>query len=369
MNDRIYGLKQALCDRTWAFTESPATPTNKERKQDLKTTPTQNLVTIAFACMVVFMTTNAQAADPLPSWNEGAVKQSIVEFVDKVTKEGSPDFVPPEERIATFDNDGTLWCEQPMYFQLLFALDRVKALAPQHPEWKTKEPFASLLKGDLKGALAGGERAILEIIVVTHAGMTTAEFEQIVKEWIATAKHPKFKRPYTECVYQPMIELLAYLRANGFKTFIVSGGGIEFMRPWTEKVYGIPPEQVVGSSIKTKYEWRDGKPVLMRLPEMNFIDDKTGKPVGINSHIGRRPIAAFGNSDGDQQMLEWTQAGSGARLMMLVHHDDAVREFAYGAESKIGTFSDVLMAEAKKDAWTVISMKNDWKVIFPFESK
>jgi phosphoglycolate phosphatase-like HAD superfamily hydrolase len=329
----------------------------------------QNLVTVALACMVVFMATNAQAADPLASWNEGAAKQSIVEFVAKVTKEGSPDFVPPEQRIATFDNDGTLWCEQPMYFQLLFALDRVKALAPQHPEWKTKEPFASLLNGDVKAAFAGGERAMLEIIIVTHAGMTTAEFEQIVKDWIATAKHPKFKRPYTDCVYQPMIELLAYLRSNGFKTFIVSGGGIEFMRPWTEKVYGIPPEQVVGSSIKTKYEWRDGKPVLMRLPEMNFIDDKTGKPVGINSHIGRRPIAAFGNSDGDQQMLEWTQAGRGARLMMLVHHDDAVREFAYGAESKIGTFSDALMAEEKKNAWTVISMKNDWKVIFPFESK
>jgi len=311
----------------------------------------------------------AYAQDPLPSWNDGPAKQSIVEFVAKVTKESSPDFVPAVERIATFDNDGTLWCEQPMYFQLFFALDRVKALAPQHPEWKTKEPFASLLKGDLKGALAGGERAMLEIIVATHAGMTTAAFEQIVKDWIATAKHPKFKRPYTECIYQPMIELLAYLRANGFKTFIVSGGGIEFMRPWTEKVYGIPPEQVVGSSIKTKYEWRDGNPVLMRLPEMNFIDDKTGKPVGINSHIGRRPIAAFGNSDGDQQMLEWTQAGSGARLMMLVHHDDAVREFAYGAESKIGTFSDALMAEAKKDGWTVVSMKNDWKVIFAFESK
>ena len=319
--------------------------------------------------IVIAGLTTAYAQDPLSSWNDGPTKQAIVAFVEKVTKDGSPDFVPTEERIATFDNDGTLWCEQPMYFQMLFALDRVKALAPQHPEWKTKEPFASLLKGDLKGALAGGERAMLEIIVATHAGMTTAEFEQIVKDWIATAKHPKFKRPYTECVYQPMVELLAYLRANGFKTFIVSGGGIEFMRPWTEKVYGIPPEQVVGSSIKTKFEMRDGKPVLMRLPEMNFIDDKTGKPVGINSHIGRRPIAAFGNSDGDQQMLEWTQAGSGARLMMLVHHDDAVREFAYGAESKIGTFSDALMAEAKKNAWTVISMKDDWKAIFAFENK
>ena len=315
--------------------------------------------------IVIAGLTTAYAQDPLSSWNDGPTKQAIVAFVAKVSKEGSPDFVPPAERIATFDNDGTLWCEQPMYFQLFFALDRVKTLAPQHPEWKTKEPFASLLKGDVKGALAGGEHAILEIIVATHAGMTTAEFEKIVADWIATAKHPKFKRPYTECIYQPMVELLAYLRANGFKTFIVSGGGIEFMRPWTEKVYGVPPEQVVGSSIKTKYEMRDGKPVLMRLPEMNFIDDKAGKPVGINSHIGRRPIAAFGNSDGDQQMLEWTQAGSGARLMMLVHHDDAAREFAYGAESKIGTFSDALMAEAKKNAWTVISMKDDWKAIFP----
>ncbi len=329
----------------------------------MKTTHTKNLIAAALAFTAVI----ARAADPLPSWNDTTPKKAIVAFVERVTREGSPDFVPPEERIATFDNDGTLWCEQPLYFQLLFALDRIKTLAPQHPEWKTKEPFASLLKGDVKGALAGGEPAIAKIVVVTHAGMTTAEFEKIVADWIATAKHPKFKRPYTECVYQPMVELLAFLRANGFKTFIVSGGGIEFMRPWTEKVYGIPPEQVVGSSIKTKYEMRDGKPVLMRLPEMNFIDDKTGKPVGINSHIGRRPIAAFGNSDGDQQMLEWTQAGDGARLMMLVHHDDAVREFAYGAESKIGTFSDALMAEAKKDGWTVISMKDDWKTIFAFE--
>jgi len=307
------------------------------------------------------------AADPLPSWNDGPAKQAITTFVEKVTKAGSPDLVPPAERIAVFDNDGTLWCEQPMYFQLLFALDRVKALAPQHPEWKTKQPFASLLKGDVKAALAGGERAMLEIVMATHAGMTTAEFEQTVKDWLPTAKHPKFKRPYTEMVYQPMLELLAYLRANGFKTFIVSGGGIEFMRPWTEKVYGIPPEQVVGSSIKTKFELRDGKPVLVRLPEINFIDDKTGKPVGINEHIGRRPIAAFGNSDGDRQMLEWAQAGVGARLMMLVHHDDAEREFAYGAESHIGTFSDALMAGAKKNGWPVISMKSDWTRIFAFE--
>jgi haloacid dehalogenase-like hydrolase len=325
----------------------------------------KKMKTLIISIAILLSTALAYAQDPLPSWNDTAPKKAIVAFVEKVTKEDSPDFVPPNERIATFDNDGTLWAEQPMYFQFLFAMDRIKALAPQHPEWKDKEPFASLLKGDVRAVLAGGERAMLEIIMVTHAGMTTAEFEKIVTDWIATAKHPKLKRPYTECVYQPMLELLAYLRANGFKTFIVSGGGIEFMRPWTEKVYGVPPEQVVGSSIKTKYEWRDGKPVLMRLPEMNFIDDKTGKPVGINSHIGQRPIFAFGNSDGDQQMLEWTAAGGGARFMSLLHHTDAEREWAYGAESKIGTFSDALMAEAKKNGWTIVSMKDDWKTIFP----
>jgi hypothetical protein len=332
----------------------------------MKLNRTHTIVIFALSAIFAVLST-AYAEDPLPSWNDGAAKKSIVDFVAKVTTEGSPDFVPVPERIATFDNDGTLWSEQPMYFQLIFALDRVKALAPQHPEWKTKEPFASLLKGDVKGALAGGEKAIAEIVMVTHAGMTTTEFEKIVKDWIATAKHPKTKHLFTEMVYQPMLELLAYLRANGFKTFIVSGGGIEFMRPWTEKVYGIPPEQVVGSSIKTKYEIRDGKPVLVRLSKIDFIDDKNGKPVGINTHIGRRPLAAFGNSDGDQQMLEWTQAGGDARLMMLVHHDDAEREWAYGPKSKIGTFSDALMAEAKKRDWTVISMKNDWNRIFSFE--
>jgi phosphoglycolate phosphatase-like HAD superfamily hydrolase len=316
---------------------------------------------------LLFVATVARAQDPLPSWNDGPAKQAIVKFVHDTTDKTSPKFVPGDQRIATFDNDGTLWAEQPMYFQLIFALDRVKTLAPKHPGWKTKEPFASLLKGDVKGALAGGEKAIAEIVMATHAGMTTAEFERIVKDWIATAKHPKTGRLFTEMVYQPMLELLAYLRSNGFKTFIVSGGGIEFMRPWTERVYGIPPEQVVGSSIKTKYEMRNGKPVLIRLPAINFVDDKSGKPVGINSHIGRRPVAAFGNSDGDRQMLEWTQAGGGARLMMLVHHDDAKREWAYGPKSKIGTFSDALMAEAKKNGWIVISMKNDWKRIFPFE--
>src|SRR5436190_16259548 len=271
----------------------------------MKTRRTPNLATIALTCMVVFVTSKAQAADPLSSWNDGPAKKSITEFVAKVTKEGSPDFVPPEERIATFDNDGTLWAEQPMYFQLLFALDRVKVLAPRHPEWKTKEPFASLLKGDLKGALAGGEPEIFQIIMATHAGMTTDEFEKIVKEWIGTAKHPKTGRLLTAMVYQPMLELLAYLRANGFKTFIVSGGGVDFMRAFAEKTYGIPPEQVVGSSGKLQFAMKEGKPELTKLPAINFIDDKDGKPVGIQTYIGRRPIAAFGNSDGDLQMLQW----------------------------------------------------------------
>ena len=308
----------------------------------------------------------AFAADPLPSWNDGTVKKSIVTFVEKVTKQGSSDFVPPAERIATFDNDGTLWAEQPIYFQAFFVFDRIKALAPQHPEWKDKEPFASLLKGDVKGALASGDHALLKMLMATHAGMTTEEFEQIVKDWIATAKHPKTGRPYIEMVYQPMLELLAYLRANGFKTFIVSGGGIEFMRPWTERVYGVPPEQVVGSSIKTKFEMRDGKPVLVRLPEVDFVDDGPGKPVGIQQHIGRRPIAAFGNSDGDLQMLQWTTAGKGARLGLLVHHTDADREWAYDRTSSIGQL-DKALDEAKIKGWTVVDMKKDWKRIFAWE--
>ncbi len=310
----------------------------------------------------------AQTTDALPSWNDGKAKQSIRAFVEKVTTVGSPDFVPPAERIATFDNDGTLWAEQPIYFQLFFALDRVKTLAPKHPEWKSKEPFASLLKGDLKGALAGGDKAILEIVMATHAGMTTEEFEQIVKDWLATAKHPKTGRLYTEMVYQPMLELLAYLRSNGFKTFIVSGGGVEFMRPWTEKVYGIPPEQVVGSSIKTKFELRNGKPAIVRLPEINFIDDKAGKPLGINQYIGRRPIAAFGNSDGDLQMLQWNTAGKGARFALVVHHTDAEREWAYDRKSPVGRL-DKALDEAKAKGWTVVDMKNDWKTVFPSEKK
>jgi hypothetical protein len=328
------------------------------------------VLALALVSSMAFTTTVSRAADPLPSWNDTAPKKAIVAFVEKVTKEGSPDFVPVPERIATFDNDGTLWCEQPLPVQLYFALDRVKALAPQRPEWKTKEPFASLLKGDLNAALAGGDRAILELFMATHAGMTTQEFEQIVKDWVATAKHPKTGKLFTEMVYQPMLELLAYLRTNGFKNFIVSGGGIEFMRPWTEKVYDIPPEQVVGSSIKTKFEMRDGKPVLMRLPELNFNDDKGDKPVGINQHIGRRPIAAFGNSRGDKEMLEYTQGGNGARFMLLVLHDDAAREYAYGPalglpDVKLGAFTQALYEQTKKDGWTVVSMKGDWKTIFP----
>lgn len=303
------------------------------------------------------------AQDPLKSWNDTAAKKSIISFVEKVTRKGSPDFVPPAERIATFDNDGCLWAEQPMYFQAFFVFDRIKALAPQHPEWKQQEPFASVLKGDIKSALAGGEHALLEMAMATHAGMTTDEFETIVSDWLATAKHPTTGRPFTEMVYQPMVELLAYLRANGFKTFIVSGGGIEFMRPWTERVYGIPPEQVVGSSIKTKFEMQNGKPVLVRLPELNFIDDKEGKPVGINSHIGRRPIAAFGNSDGDLQMLQWTSAGSGSRFCLYVHHTDADREWAYDRDSSVGRL-DKGLEVAKVKGWTVVNMKDDWKIIF-----
>jgi phosphoserine phosphatase len=323
---------------------------------------------VVFTALLVAFSAAAQT-DPLPSWNDTVTKKAIVTFVEKVTKQGSPDFVPPAERIATFDNDGTLWSSHPMYTQLAFALDRIKALAPQHPDWKTKQPFKAVLDNDLEALAAAGEKGMVELVMASHAGMSTAEFEKIVTEWFKTAKHPRFKRPYTELAYQPMLELLTYLRANGFKTFIVSGGGVEFMRPMTEKVYGIPPEQVVGSTIKTKYEMQDGKPVLMRLPEIGFIDDKAGKPVGINEFIGRRPIAAFGNSTGDREMLEWTGAGHGTRLMMLVFHDDAEREYAYGPanglpNTKFGTFPQSLMDEAKTKGWVVISMKNDWKTVF-----
>jgi phosphoserine phosphatase len=302
--------------------------------------------------------------DPLPSWNEGATKKAIMDFVTAVTTSGSPDYVRPEDRIATFDNDGTLWTEQPMYTQLAFALDRVKAMAPQHPEWKDKQPFKAVLEGDLKSLAEAGEHGLLELVMATHAGMTTDEFAKIVTDWLATAKHPKFKKPYTDLIYQPMLELLAYFRANGFKTYIVSGGGIEFMRPWSKAIYGIPPEQVIGSSIKTEFEMRDGRPTLFRLPEINFIDDKAGKPVGIHQYIGRRPIAAFGNSDGDLQMLQWTTLGDGRRFGLIVHHTDAEREYAYDRKSTFGKLDKALDA-ASINHWTVVDIKRDWKVIFP----
>jgi phosphoglycolate phosphatase-like HAD superfamily hydrolase len=306
------------------------------------------------------------AEDFLPSWTDGASKRAIVEFVTRVTQQGEPNFVPPAERIATFDNDGTLWAEQPLYFQFLFAIDRVKALAPQHPEWKDQEPFASLLRGDVKAALEGGEHAIAEVMLATHAGMTTDEFEKVVKDWVATARHPTSRRPYTDMVYQPMLELLAYLRAHGFKTFIVSGGGVEFMRAFAEHVYGIPPEQVIGSSGKLKFELRGGKPALVKLPAIEFIDDKAGKPVAIQKVIGRRPIAAFGNSDGDLQMLQWTCEAPGTRFCLYVHHTDAEREWAYDRFSSIGRL-DKGLDESKANGWTVVNMKSDWKKVFPFQ--
>jgi hypothetical protein len=308
----------------------------------------------------------ATSANPLPSWNEGATKQSILDFVATVTREGSPDFMPPAERIATFDNDGTLWVEHPMYTQLVFVLDRVKALAPQHPEWKDTQPFKAALEGDMKTLAASGEHGLLELVMATHPGMTANEFQKIVVDWIATARHPRFKRLYTDLAYLPMLELLAYLRANAFKTFIVSGGGIEFMRPWTESVYGVPPEQVVGSSIKTKFQMRDGRPELFRLGEINFIDDNVGKPVGINEYIGRRPIAAFGNSDGDLEMLQWTTMTGGRRLGLIVHHTDADREYAYDRDTSFGRLDEALDAAAL-NKWTVVDMKNDWKRIFAFQ--
>jgi hypothetical protein len=304
------------------------------------------------------------ASDPLPSWNDGASKQSIINFVTAVTREGSPDFVPAPQRIATFDNDGTLWSEHPMYVQLAFALDRVKAMAPMHPEWKDKQPFKAVLEGDMKALAESGERGLMEVMMAAHAGMTADEFTKIVIDWIATARHPRFKRPYTELVYQPMLEVLAYLRANGFKTYIASGGGIEFIRPWSERVYGVPPEQVVGSSIKTRFEMRQGRPELFRLPEVNFIDDKAGKPVGINEFIGRRPIAAFGNSDGDLEMLQWTTMSGGRRLGLIVHHTDAEREYAYDRDTEFGKLEKALDAAAI-NKWTLADMKKDWKVIFP----
>jgi hypothetical protein len=307
-------------------------------------------------------------ADPLPSWNDGAPKKAILDFVSRTTAAGGADFVPVDQRIATFDNDGTLWTEQPVYFQFAFAVDRVKALAPQHPDWKDREPFKSALANDLAGIVASGEKGLLEIVAATHAGMTVDDFSRIVSEWIATAQHPRFKRPYVELVFQPMLELMTFLRANQFRTFIVSGGGVEFMRPWAEKIYGIPPEQVVGSSGVVKFELRDGKPVLIKEPKVEFIDDGPGKPVGINRFIGRRPVLAFGNSDGDQQMLEYTAGGDGLRFMGLVHHTDAAREYAYDRQSPIGKL-DKALDEARERKWTVVDMKADWNTIYPFERK
>jgi phosphoserine phosphatase len=306
----------------------------------------------------------ALAGELLPSWKEGPTKTAILDFVGRVTMKGSADFVPIQERIATFDNDGTLWAEKPYYFQLQFALDRVKALAPKHPEWREKQPFKAALENDLPTLLKSGEKGLLELVMATHSGMTTDEFEGIVKEWIRTARHPKTGRLYTGMVYQPMLELLDHLRAKGFKVYIASAGGVEFMRPWTEQVYGIPPEQVIGSSIRTNLEIREGKPVLVRLPEIDFIDDKAAKPVGIHKHIGRRPIAAFGNSDGDLQMLQWTAAGPGRRLALLVHHTDAEREWAYDKDTHVGHL-DKALVEARKGGWTVVDMKRDWKTVFP----
>lgn len=304
-------------------------------------------------------------SEPLPSWNEGIAKTAILDFVARVTTPHSPAFVPPSDRIATFDNDGTLWVEQPMYVQAFFVFDRIKQLASQHPEWQNQEPFASVLKGDVISALAGGEHALLEMVMATHTGMTSEEFTTIVQDWLITAKHPMLKRRFTELVYQPMLELINYLQDNDFKTFIVSGGGVEFMRPWTEKIYGIPPEQVIGSSIKTKFGWREGKPVILRLPELYFFDDKAGKPAAIQHYIGRKPIAAFGNSDGDLEMLQWTSAGLGKSLGLVVHHTDSEREFAY---EKAGMSSlKQALADAEQEGWIVVDMKHDWKRIFPFD--
>ena len=310
---------------------------------------------------------SAVTKDPLPSWNEGATKKSIVDFVTKTTTAGAIDFIPVADRIACFDNDGTLWSEQPMYFQMAFVMDRVKALAPQHPEWKDTQPFKAAIVGDVQTALSGGEKSMVDMLIATHAGTTTEEFNKIVKDWIATSRHPKTNQPYTEMVYKPMLELLAYLRSNGYKTYIVSGGGIDFMRPWTESVYGIPPEQVIGSSLKLKYEMRDDGPVVYRLPEVNFINDKAGKPVGIEQHIGRRPVFTAGNSDGDYEMLQWTSTATGyPRFGMLVHHTDEVREWAYDRTSHIGKL-DKGLNDAPKYNWLIVDMKQDWKKLYGFE--
>jgi phosphoserine phosphatase len=305
--------------------------------------------------------------DPLPSWKGGPAKKAILDFIKAITDKGSSKYVAPAERIATFDNDGTLWVEQPMYTQLTFALDRVKSLAPEHPDWREKEPFKAILTGDRETMARFTKKDLLEIVSATHSGMPTEEFRQIAQDWLATATHPRFQRLYTDCIYVPMLELMKYLRANGFKTYIVTGGGQEFVRCFSNEAYGVPIEQVIGSALRTKYMYKDSRPMLLRLPALLLDDDEEGKPEDIELFIGKKPLAAFGNSDGDRQMLEWTQSGAGARLMMLVHHDDEQREYGYGPKSRIGTFSDALMAEAKNRGWNVISMKNDWQRVFPFE--
>ena len=321
-------------------------------------------VLIAALGMSLIFSTSATAADPLPSWFDNPTKATIIEFVQAVTREGGKDYVLPAERIATFDNDGTLWVEYPMYTQVLFAFERVKKLAPQHPEWKIKQPFKALLEGDMKTVGASGTKGLMEIILATHTGMTATEFSEEVDKWLTTTQHPKFKRPYVECIYKPQIELLEYLRANEFKTFIVSGGGIAFMRSITEQAYGIPPEQVVGSSIVTEFQVKDGKPELVRMPKINFVNDKAGKPVGIYQHIGRRPILAFGNSDSDIEMIKYTMGGKGRRLGLFVHHTDANREFAYDRTSHVGKL-DKALDQADANGWIIVDMKKDWKKVFP----
>jgi phosphoglycolate phosphatase-like HAD superfamily hydrolase len=328
---------------------------------------------VLFLCALLFVGGCAtMQPDPLPSWSEGPARQAIVSFVRQTTDSASPQFVPPDQRIATFDQDGTLWVEQPMYAQVMFALDRVKDVVRAQPALANEEPFKSVVAGDRAAMAKFTERDLFRIVAASEGGVSTDEFQEIVKRWLATAKHPKFQRPYTELVYAPMLEAMKYLRANGYRTYIVTGGGQQFVRAFAEEVYGIPPEQVVGTMFKLNYDKRDGKPTLMQAPEIFFVNDKGGKPVGINMVIGRRPQAAFGNSDGDQQMLEWATGGAGARLAMIVLHDDAAREFAYGPaaglpESKVGTFTQALYDEAKRNGWTVISMKRDWKRVFAFE--
>lgn len=326
---------------------------------------TRPLIRLLISLFFGSLTPPCMAADnPLPSWRDGSARQQIIAFVEAVSDPASEHYVPVRERIATFDNDGCLWTERPLYFQLYFAMERIRQLAPEHPEWRDKQPFRAVLENDMQTLVGSGKKGLLQLIMASHAGMTTAEFGADVRSWLATARHPRFERPFTRLVFQPMLELLAYLRANHFKTYIISGGGIEFIRPWSEAVYGIPPEQVVGSSIKTRFRMDADGPVLERLPEINFINDGEGKPVGINQHIGRRPIAAFGNSDGDLQMLQWTAAGPGKRLMLLVHHTDGEREYAYDRESPIGKLDRALDA-ARSNQWTVVDMKRDWRVIYP----